>query len=100
MKLALLREAAERLAVIDPERPSREELAEAFRRVWFASAEWRDWPRELCREAEILFVVFFRRGGIKDSVLKMDEDEARDAAASLRRFLDQAMRSMAPRKPR
>jgi hypothetical protein len=100
LRLALLREAAERLAVIDPEHPERDELAEAFRRVWFASAEWRDWPRELCREAETLFVVFFGRGGIRDSVAKMDEDEAREAAAALRRFLDEAMRSAAPRKPR
>ena len=100
LRHGLLREAADRLSAIDAEQPAREELAEAFRRVWFAAAEWRDWPRELCRQAETLFAAFFRRGGIAESVARMSEEEVREAAAALRRFLDEAALSAAPRKPR
>ena len=81
-----LRQAAAVLTYLDDDLPSRDVLAKAFREVWLASADWTRWPPELREAAEHLVGLCFRDGAIRYTVQRMSDDEAREAAAMIRRL--------------
>jgi hypothetical protein len=80
-----IREAAESLAVMDEKLRAR--LTEAGKVFWSATFHYDDWPESLRRRADRILARILADGPVKETIGRMDLQEAKETAREILEFI-------------